>query len=537
MKGLKTNKKLIFGVLFLVVIFLGLNQMLPAQDAAAKKSNKVPKQGKSFLADKTPAEIEEMISSLSWPLMSRIARDRGITQVKGKDITKASVPSKSASNRSFLSDRPVYTDPTYYETNPSIAVRPNKPDVVVTAVYDAYYGFSWTQTSKDKGNTWYVAKLLPPRFSGDYTTNPVVRYSPSGTYVYVVYLSVRSDNSTSDVMMCRSKKDGVIWETPKVVFSGTDYDGDGYNDMLDAPSIGVHTYPSTSAANGYLYVTATVVGHTSGIPFYVFFRRGLNYGAALDSSWWYFYGTAPGSWVDGAKAVGGLYGDVLLTFWLSPAGLSTATGFYISAWSSLSFGADFDYATTAAYWGYQVPFYLGPGAAYQLWWPSMWPSLGITSSGVAYIAFTADPVSGSATDEDGDICVIKSPRPYTSWTPVQEFSASHAQGYPTVGTKKIAGGSFVFFAWEDHSYSDSGDNNYYDIMGYYPEQANWFYPVPFRITDFSSYSSFLFTGPIDSSSSAVTTDRVIHVIWTDRSDKTSSSDLETDVYSDMIEIK
>ena len=537
MKDLKSNKKLIFGVLFLVVIFLGLNQMLPGQELAAKKSNKVPKQGKPFLSDKTPVEIEDMISRLSGSVMFRLAKAYGITHVKGKDISKASVPSKSASNRSFLSDRPVYADPIYYEMNPSIAVRPNKPDTIVAGVYDGYYEFSWTQTSKDKGNTWYVYKTLPPRFSGDYTFRPIVRYSPDGKYVYVVYLSERSDYSNIDVMMCRSKKDGVTWENPKVIFYGGDYDGDGYNDWLDASWVDVHTYPSTSAANGYAYVTATVLEHDGGSE--VLFRRCLNYGASVDGVLDYVYTSSP-ALLQGARAVGGLGGDVLWTYFFSSVGLNTTAGFYIGVSYLNNFGANWPSynISTPAYSDYQLPYYLGPGAAYHTWWPGMFPSVAMTSSGVAYIAYAADPVSGSATEEDGDICMIKSPRPYTSWTPVQEFYESHAQGFPTVGTKKIAGGSFVFVAWEDHSHSDSGDNNYYDIFGYYPEQANWFYPVPFRITDFSSLSSYGYIGDhIDCSSSAVVTDRVIHVIWTDRSDKTSIYDYETDVYSDMIEIK
>ena len=280
MKGLKNNKKLIFGVLFLVVIFLGLNQMLPGQELAAKKSKSIPKLGKPFLSDKTPAEIEEMISKLDGSTMFRLAKAYGITRVKGKDVTKASVPSKSASNRSFLSDRPVSADPTYWEMNPTIAVRPNKPDIIVAAVQDNYYESSWTQTSKDKGNTWYASKTLLPRFPGDITYRPIVRYSPNGTYVYVVYLSMRSDHSNVDLMMCRSNKDGVTWETPKVVFYGGDFDLDGYNDWLDGSWVDVHTYPSTSAANGYAYITATVLENDGGSR--VLFRRSLNYGAALD---------------------------------------------------------------------------------------------------------------------------------------------------------------------------------------------------------------------------------------------------------------
>jgi hypothetical protein len=58
-----------------------------------------------------------------------------------------------------------------------------------------------------------------------------------------------------------------------------------------------------------------------------------------------------------------------------------------------------------------------------------------------------------------------------------------------------------------------------------------------RISDLSSFSDFVFIGDyIDSSASRVFSDRAVHVIWTDRSDKLSEFDPEDDIYSDQLDL-
>jgi len=535
MKAMMVGKKFVLSILLLIVIVLGLSQVLPGQSPLLHKTKAVPKHGKPFLADRTAAQIEDLIAKMTGGMMLRLAKAYGITWVKGKDVSKPSLPEKASSNRTFLGDRPVSADPSLSEMNPSLAVRPSSSDIIVSAYYDDFSGLSKTKTSKDRGSTWSVTQTLPARLAGDHTMRPVVRYAPNSSYVYAVYLSVRSDLSASDVMITRSNNNGATWQTPKVVFAAGDYDGDGFNDMLDACWVDVHTYPNTSSARSYAYVTATVIEHDGGSR--VLFRRVLSYGLTVDAAFTYASVDSP-ALVQGARAVGGLGGDVLIVYWFAASGVSSTSDFLIRYASSANFGLSFPNVGDAVQTVFQLPQFLGPNGAYHSWWQGMWPSVAMTTSGVAYVTYAYDPEVGSDTDEDGDIAAIRSPRPYTSWTPQEVIFEEHAQGFPTVATKKTAGGCFLMLAWEDHHLSTAGDNELYDIYGFYPETGIWSHPALFRINEFSSHSSDLFVGDhIDSGASALTTERIIQVIWTDRSDKATTTDHETDVYSDLVEIK
>jgi hypothetical protein len=179
---------------------------------------------------------------------------------------------------------------------------------------------------------------------------------------------------------------------------------------------------------------------------------------------------------------------------------------------------------------------LGPGSAYGYWWEGMLPSIAMTPSGVAYVAYAADPVSGSATNEDGDVYITKSPRPYTTWSYPENLTPGWwaAQGNPTVRTKKTANGTVVSVFCEDHGWSYN-DNDLYDISVVRTGLAgDW---VSARITDVSSLTSYFINNEyLDSAASGVVTDKTIHVIWGDRADKLYFDDYETDVYCDLIEL-
>jgi len=166
----------------------------------------------------------------------------------------------------------------------------------------------------------------------------------------------------------------------------------------------------------------------------------------------------------------------------------------------------------------------------------MLPSVAMTSSGTAYIAVTVDPVSGSATPEDGDIYIMKSPRPYSTWSYWEDLTAYWwgAQGFPSVRAKKTANGTVISVATEDHSWS-SVNNELYDISVIYTGLGGGWSSE--RVTDVSSLTSDYYTQAyIDSSASANTADKVIHIIWADRADNLYFDDYESDVYCDIIEL-
>lgn len=519
-------------VLIVLVTLVGFaSAMVFAQEITStgkmKKWRGKPPAGEPFLTGKTPAQIEEAISIMPPPQMARYAKMYGLTTVKGKDVTKASMASDK--ERATYADRPVSASDDAWETNATIAVRPNNANIIVAAFEEEYGGYSWTTTSTDKGETWSTPKKLPPRVASDYVYTPVIRYAPNSAYLYAVYISEDYYSNLQYVMISRSTNNGSSWSAPKVVFYPTDYDGDYVADYWFRPSVDVH-YFSTTTANPYLYVTCSM--ETSLGYFTSFFRRSKDSASTLNTTYW---STPAYYFALGAKAIGGKAGDVLWVFSAANA-LSTSYPFYILSVSSKDYGNTWPELTESAPLYYQTPMWLGPSAAYGYWLYSMMPSVAMMSSGTAYVAVTVDPVSGSTTPEDGDIYVMRSPRPYTTWSYPEDLTYYWwgAQGMASIRGKKTANGSVAFVAFEDHSWS-SYDNELYDISVCYTGLTGGWKTA--RITDVSSMTSYEFNQLyMDTSVSASTTDRVVHVIWADRADKDSINDYETDVYCDVVEL-
>jgi hypothetical protein len=526
------------GVLVLAFVSLVLaplyGQQASFSGSKPKKITVRPPAGKPFLSDLTPGRIERLISRLSVPEMLYFAEKKGLTSIEGKDITKM-YASKAGRERALFSDRPVSNSDDIVEFGPSIAARPNNANIVVAAYWDVGNHLSYSRTSNDKGETWSDPKLLPARFTDDDVFNPVIRYAPNSAYLYAVYESRRSDNSVNDIVISRSTNNGATWSAPKVVFTSGDYDSDGYTDWVSSPSVDVHYFAGTSAANPYVFVTCTVLENDGGSR--VLFRRSVNSASSLDAAAWELWATDDPGFVGGVKAIGGRSGDVLVTTFATDYYYETTYPFYIVSWSSTTNGAS--WANSASSWGnyYQLPIWLGPNESYGAWGrQGMFPQLTMTPGGVAYVAYAADPVEGSADTEDGDIYIIKSPRPYSTWSRPENLTedVGGSQGYPAIGMKKTSNGTVVFVVYEDHSRSHV-DNELYDIGLVYTGLAGGY--VRTRVTDMSSTSSTIHLyGRPDCSASAVASDRVVHVIWQDRTDTNDIYDIETDIYCDLIEL-
>ena len=533
-------KTLKVGVLFLAFMGLVLGSLYPQQASfSGSKPKKItvrPPAGKPFLSNLTPAQIEGVISKLSCPDMLEFAKMHGLTSIKGKDITKMAA-SKTGRERAMFSDRPVSASDDANERDASIAVRPNNANIVVAAYWGGSGGAShiaYSRTSLDKGETWSDAHLLPARYAGDDVFTPVVRYAPNSSYVYAVYQSRRPDLSADDIMLSRSTNNGATWGKPLVVFSSGDYDSDGYTDWVSYPSVDVHYFAGTSSANPYVFVTCTVLEDDGGTR--ALFRRSATSASTLDNATWELSAVDDPGYVAGARAIGGRSADVLVVAFGTNGIDNPSYPFYILSWSSTANGASWaNSAESQEIWD-QVPFWLGPNETYGKWtWRASFPSVAMTPGGVAYVAYAADPVPGSADAEDGDIYVIKSPRPYSTWSRPEDLTYSFwgSQGFPAIGTKKTANGTVVFVAYEDHNYSQL-DNELYDIsMMYTGQGGGWRYA---RVTDVSSINAVEGQIRMDCSASSITTDKVLHVIWTDRADMTDFYDPESDVYCDLIEL-
>jgi len=549
MKGLMKPKFLL--ILMIVGLLLSWSFGGPAPDKKmVKMTAPVKRAGIPFLSGKTQAQKEAIIAKMSGPLMFKLAKVHGITSILGKAVTQG--PStKSPANRHTIADNPVGADPNLIENEPSIAVHPKKPNVMVSICHNYVSGGTvniGTYTSLDSGATWGSPVLLPKRFPTDTLSDPVVRFAPNGSCVYASYLSIRYDGSSDDVMVTKSTNYGKTWLAPKVAIPGSlDWDGDGTADMPDKPWLDVHPFPDSSAANGKVYITATVFG-SSGAN-YIIFTRSTNFINSSFSSWRGFY-YSDNRTVQGARAIGGRGGDVLLCFYSASDdgwGPGSGGGGYFDL-EAIKFT---NYGTTQSSWvdaiyhvNYELPYWLGPFASgetvgqYHRWWGGMFPSIAMTPAGEAYISFTTDPVSGQSelSSEDGDVYWAKASRPYTNWTLPIDLSTYNfkAQGYPTIYAKKVTGGAAVTVAWEDHTWSIV-DNELYDIVARDNTGLTGGYPT--RITDFSSYSDSLFIGDyIDSSGSANVLDKVVHVVWTDRSDEVTATDHDSDVYEDIIQL-
>jgi hypothetical protein len=530
-------KSLKAAVLFLIFMGLVLTPVYSEPTFSGSKPRKIgarPPAGKPFLSDLAPAQVEDRISKLSGPEMLDFAQNMGLTSIKGKDITKL-YTSKTGRERALFSDRPVSNSDDMIEYAPSIAARPNNANTVVAAYWDILTHISYCRTSTDKGETWSDPKVLPALVSGDNVFNPIIRYAPNSAYLYAVYESRRADNSVNNVVISRSTNNGISWSAPRVVFTSGDYDNDGYTDWVSTASLDVHYFAGTSTANTYVFVTCTVLENDGGSR--VLFRRSSTSASSFDATIWELWATDSPGFIGGAKAIGGRSGDVLVTAFATEYYYETSYPFYIVSQSSTTNGASWANSIQSQENFYQLPFYLGPNDSYGSWGrQGMFPQVAMTPSGTAYVAYTVDPVEGSADTEDGDICIMRIARPYSTWSRPENLTnnVGGSQGYPVIGTKKTTNGTVVFVAYEDHSRSLI-DNELYDIMLVYTGRGGGY--VRTRVTDVSSTASTIHLfGRSDCSASAVATDNVVHVIWMDRADTVDINDKETDIYCDLVEL-
>lgn len=492
-----------------------------------------------FLDNQISAKQEQIISRMSGFAMLKLAEKQGIVSIENKDLTGALSPSKGGPSPIALADRPVGTDPTIHENEPSIAVKPNNANTVVAASHliGDPSGKCGAFRSADKGETWTGPVLLPLRFATDLCSDPVVRWSPDSSHVFAAYMSIRGDFSTADIVVTRSTNNGATWAAPKVAIAGGDLDGDGFMDFPDKPWLDVHTF---AAASNSVYVTTTIFDNDGDI--HIRFARSINDATSFLAPLVLADATAAsGVVIQGSRPIGGR-GNVVLACWYNSEtdGWGPAAGgggvFDIRCKRSGDAGVSFGVELVAVNdKSFENSFWLGPFAAYHRWWGGMFPSLMITNDGVAHMVFTADPVAGEGTAEAGDVFYVRSPNPYSSWSAPQRLNdpSSRAQGYPTITAKRITGGSILAAFWEDHRNAPV-DNEIYDTFSDHTLPA---FGPDILVTDIPSQSDFIFIGDyIDSSTSKVVSDRTAHVIWTDRSDKTDIFDFEDDVYSDLLEL-
>jgi hypothetical protein len=531
-----------------------------------------------FLTGESSDDIEKTIARLGGPTMLKLANAHGITSIMGKNIPQHVGGSGSVVAQG--ADNPVGVDPVN-ENTPSIAAKPNNEAVVVAvsqnyAVTDPPDEFDEcvAYRSTDGGETWSNKILLPLLEEDDFCQEPVVRWAPNDgadpdaeTRVYVVYVSVRENLSTSDIVVSYSNNEGRNWIGPIVAIAGVP--GDTF---LHKPWIATHVnFPgpqNLGKVNDKVYVTAT--RENSDLSCQIVFVRSSNgavsFGAPknLANSADCIQRT-----VDGSRPAGGPTATLsnpqnyVLVCWYDSRNDGFTTGLFdIKCRTSTNFGNTFNGAFAAvSSRAYELPFFKCPDALFETWYYGMFPAIEISRNGVAHIVYAADPTDGADDGECGDIYYTKSPKGYSNWTPrvlqpkLNDDGPGKAQGFPTITSKgpPLAVDAILVAAWVDHRDSagfgctahepiddiavDVETNCIYDIYYTYTD-ASWKDHANRRVTDVSSFSDEFFAGEyIDSSAHRVaTTPPNALIIWTDRSDKSRANDMEDDVYSDRVSL-
>lgn len=499
--------------------------------------------------DAFPREMmEDVMAKMGGSSMLIMADKYGVNRIKGKKILDTGErESQSPNDKKTLealtaeadgADQPVGTDPFLEENEPSINVSPTDSTKVVALTHHINapptgntIGSYW---SNDSGATWDGPSFVPFVIDGDFHSDPVIRYSPTGKVVYACYMSIRG--ATADIAVSRSFDNGKTWQPPVIAIKGKDYDNDGFLDFPDKPWCDVHTFAETDAQKKKLYLTTTLF-HSNG-DISILFARSVDEGESFGSPEVLDTVTLDsGVVLQGSRPIGGKGGDVLACWYDSERDGWLNGVFDIRCRTSIDFGKTWGSQFAAVDdVSHELPFWLGPFASFHRWWGGMFPSMIITKNGLAHITVAADPVQGSSNAEDGDIYYVRSPRPYGSWSRPSRLNDGddrHAQGYVTITAKEVTGANIVSACWEDHQQSSNKDNELYDT---YCDLTLPAWGEDMRLSDVSSYSDFLFIGDyIDSSTSKDELDRTTHVIWTDRSDKDTEFDLEDDVWADKLE--
>jgi hypothetical protein len=489
-----------------------------------------------FLRGKSPKEQEAILSKMSGYPSMKLALKLGLATIRGKSISIQSP--KTPGPIKLLADRPVGQNPFITENEPTLAAKPNSTTILVAGSHLIGHpsGKCGAFRSSDGGNTWLGPVLLPLLpIAGDFCSDPVMRWAPDGTKVYAAYMSIRGDDSSSDIVVSKSINNGATWSPPVRALAGS------ATRFMDKPWLGTH--PVSSVAN--VYVTGTAFFSSGAVE--IRFTRSINSGGAFGAPLILAAesATSPVA-LQGSNVTGGNGTDVLACWYNSETdGWGPGGGgrfFDVRCKASTNGGVAFGGEIVAVNNAFnELPFWLGPAAAYHRWWGGMFPRLVITTDGVAHMVFTSDPVLGSATPRDGVIIYTRATRGsagpiYANWGRPAQISSTEnaAQGYPNIAAKQVSEGNVVVVAWEDHRLSSSGDNNLYDIFS---DQTNPSFGTDWRISDLSSLSQFTFIGDYtESSANRIPSDRVVHTIWTDRSDRFSVTDFEQNVYEDKIPV-
>ncbi|MEJ5240308.1 MAG: hypothetical protein WHS87_03845 [Anaerolineales bacterium] len=472
----------------------------------------------------TSAALASLLPKMSGRPANALAKELGYTMLRGKKIEGLTSPITGMDNIESA-------DGYYWENEPSMAVNPQNPSIVV--VFSHYYnatsgGSCQAIVSYDGGVSfdWMHDYVYPPVPSGGDCFDPVVRFSPDGFYAYYIYMDVDSFGDTEIVLQ---RADGYnptnLIGAPVTVFDHPSY-------FIDKPWVDVSYYDTANP--GVVYVTATWFDGSSNS--YITFNASADYGA----SWLYAPGNplilAVGSSsinevVSGSRPIGIRLSDGYLAvcwYWSGVDGWLSGT-FFTECEAHNSYGGLFGSGSWSSFFypggvhKYELSYWLGPSIAYHRWWSGMYPSLAVDDQGMVYVAYAADPNTNQNDIEAGNVYLARffiDTLAGSTLPPVLVGSGTTAQGYPTVAARfDFATGKFmVFVGYGDYLTGNAKYNIVYRKALRAPSGSGIF-NLPFggkvKVSDRPSSSDTSFIGDyIDSA----LTGRTYHIVWTDRSD-------------------
>jgi hypothetical protein len=458
--------------------------------------------------------IASLIKKIGGTIMIKLADAADIAVVMGKNLTQGIIDEECIANEGSVgilaADNPVAAEDCISEFNPSIAAKPNNPNLLIAVaenldlmtisppedisgdtVCRAY-------VSTDGGENWSAGTVLPVPVDTQ-CVHPVVRWAPAdGTdsdkniRVYAVYVALHDDLSTSDIVVSFSNNDGTTWSTPVVAIAG--YSGNGEQTMLFDPWIATHINfpgaPGTGNVNDKVYVTATRMEVATGEPpdctMDILFNKSTNGGMTFNGV--QVLATAgPTDECDPTLGLSGPAGGKItstfsnvLVCWYNSEDKDPLSDddvnflfeeFDIRCKRSANFGVSFNGEVTAVNnRTHELPFSKCPvntdgvGVFELDWWKGMRPSIEITRNGNAHIVYAADP-NGDSEDlagECGDIYYARAVnKAYKKWTPtllqptLNDDGEGKAQGFPTITSKTVIGkiDAILVAAWVDSRHS------------------------------------------------------------------------------------
>jgi hypothetical protein len=448
------------------------------------------------------------------------------------------------------------------QTEPSIAVHPFDPNIVVAAGHNTnnfsgVFNACSVYESFDGGVNFTYTMDLPLAQANPYCSDTVVRFSPDGVAIYYTWLDIGTDGAPVPAITGDSLRIGVASAfTPSTLLTILQASTVDPN-LLDKQWLDVHTFDNTGSGGGFSYLTYTFFTATNCE---IWFQRFDGYLGSVGPGGMLAQSTTCGNLdpltrrvLQGSRPAAGPGQEVLVCWYDSGTdGWSTGAAgtpldppvplnrFNIACRSSNDRGATFfggtgDPETTPGNWFYaakavanEVAFYLGPMTTsppfgYFKISGAQFPVLAIDHVGNAHLSYTYNPTTNRFGTEQGNVGYSRSitpasTPPYSIWKKGAATAGFGAQFFSTLVAQKVweSPKPYIYLGYNDAAISSKlgagKANSVFQIKYKRASLGGPSFGRPVLVTDHASLSDYFFLGDyIDSSAN----NGIYHIIWTD----------------------